>query len=81
MAHVDTTQHTLYYIYCQDKNGGIVPQRRRMLKISLFGKDSHINVTEIVIICFWLFLKDLVNGIPLMSTFDEHSVPPSSLYK
>ena len=67
MAHVDTTQHTSNYIYCQDKNGGILPQRRRMLKISSFGKDSHINVTEIVRICFWLSLNDLVNRTPLMS--------------
>ena len=30
---------------CHGKNREIVPQRRRMLKTCLFGKDSHINVT------------------------------------
>ena len=34
-----------------------------------FRKDSHINVTEILIKCFWNFLKDFVNKGPLMSDF------------
>ena len=43
---------------CQDKNREPVPQRRRMLKICLFGKDSHINdVTETLISCFWRFFE------------------------
>ena len=51
---------------CQDKNKEPVRQRRQMLKIRLFGKDSHINVTEILVSCFWHSLKDLVNGSPLL---------------
>ena len=37
---------------CQVKNKEPVPQKRRMLKIWLLGKDSHINVSEILISCF-----------------------------
>ena len=42
---------------CQDKNRGIVRQRRWMLKIiCLFVNDSHINdVTETLISCFRIF--------------------------
>ena len=42
---------------CQDKNREPVPQRRRMLKICLFGKDSRINVSETLLSCFWLFFE------------------------
>ena len=38
-------------------------------KSVFFRKDSHINVTEILIKCFWNFLKDFVNKGPLMSDF------------
>ena len=51
---------------CQVKNRESVPEKRRMLKICLFGKDSRISVSETLLSCFWLFLKDSVNGSPLL---------------
>ena len=51
---------------CQVKNTESVPEKRRMLKICLFGKDSRISVSETLLSCFWLFLKDSVNGSPLL---------------
>ena len=42
---------------CQVKNRESVPEKRRMLKICLFGKDSRINVSETLLSCFWLFFE------------------------
>ena len=36
----------------QNKNREIASARQRMLKLWLLGKDSHINVSEILISCF-----------------------------